>query len=240
MRGGELGRVSAARGRPGMRRGGLFWGALAVLAVAGACSGGRLRFIEVNFKRIDAVTPLVEDAPADEGYWWVEEGRLCVALHRRQAGLLSEAGTQTLDLSLVLEGLPVDKARDYPLDRNSMRAYLGHGAQHRRFASLQGLAAVRLAPGECIRGRFRLLAKEQMFHILTGWNDFGQAIMAGEFRARHDPTRGRAILESTERDGMARSAARTPSGEGRAAPAQVTGPAVGAESPPATSRPGGP
>jgi hypothetical protein len=197
--------------------------------MAGCASGGAVDIIELNFKRMPSAGPLVDHVTVQEALWWITDNRVYVALRSQQGGALSELHREGLEMSFVLEGLPAAQARDYPLNRQSVRIRRSQGARHARFASTIGIAALWFEPGDVLRGRFRTMLKRQSFHILTGWSDGGQAAAIGEFRARRDQVRGEEILQSTEADGMERriSAGVAPLERGR--PTRVEGPPGGRE-----------
>ncbi len=201
--------------------------------VAGGCARGQVELVELNFRRLPAAEDLVGREAADACYWWVEGDQIRVALGRYRVGVPNELHRERFDLSLALPGLPAEQARNYTLDGNSLRCYVRRGAVHHRYRSRQGIAAVWLEPGRRLRGRFRILAQKEGFHILSGWNAIGPTAMVGAFEARYDATRGEAIWQRSEADGMNRAAAANTTPDGRPGPVRVHGPPVKRSSEPA-------
>lgn len=191
---------------------------------ASGCTAGSARIVDLDFKRIDESDLLIEDVQYDQGCWWTQDDQIRIALsHVRNAG--SVLSRERVILSFVLEGLPAEKGRDYPLDTSSLRAYVRKGVSHSRYVSARGVIRLRYGSSDSVNGRFRILARKQVFHALTGWSDAGQAVWVGEFTAYRNERRGRVILSETEEDGMERAAsANTPKDAGR--PVRVEGPPV--------------
>ena len=199
---------------------------LSALTCWGGCATrARVDLIDLNFKRIEAKGDLVESVSATDCFWWCDGKRLYVALHEDGSPLATALTRERFDMSFVLDGMPAERSRDYRLDQHSLRAVHGVGANHSRYASLRGVVGVWLEPGQILRGRFRLLGKKQIFHILTGWSDVGQVVVTGEFRCRRDQTRGEPVLARTEEGGMERRAVRTRPDDGPR-PVEVHGPPV--------------
>lgn len=131
--------------------------------------------------------------------------RLCIAMEFENVSLLGDFGKRRLWTSLVLDGLPADRSRNYRADRNTLRMIGRRGYTHTRWASLGGIVAVWRERNGRLRGRFRIAARQQSFFIATGWTGGQRALLLGEFQAVHRPAMGRPILERTERDGMDRT-----------------------------------
>lgn len=198
--------------------------AAAALLCGGGCSIGSTHIVELDFKRIDQSDQLIENVDYDQGYWWAQDDQIQVALARvrHSANPLSR---ERVHVSFVLDGLPAEKGRDYPLDTRSLRAYVRKGIAHTRYVSVRGVIRLRYGPSNSVTGRFRLLSRRQVFHALTGWSNAGQTVWVGEFTASRNERQGRVILSETEEDGMERTASEnTPREAGR--PVRVEGPPV--------------
>ena len=200
--------------------------ACAGAVVLGGCAVGAVDITELNFKRMYPQGPLVRHVPVTEAWWWIEGGRVLVALQEERGRRLSEYDRKEFDVSLVFDGLPAAKARSYAIGRDSVRGYHRDGARHSRFASSHGVAGLWFESGGVLRGRFRMIARRQVFHILTGWSDSYQAAVVGEFRARENRARGEPILLRTEEDGMERRYRQVGAPTDRPGPQRVEGPAV--------------
>jgi hypothetical protein len=210
---------------PTWRPVGLLLAALVLATAFGCAPHADIEFIDLNFKRIDAAGPLINHISASDCCWWIDGNHLMVTLHHDTGPLAGQLARERFDLSFVLDGLPANRARDYRLDRESLRAVYGKGAAHSRFASLRGITAVWWGANGTLRGRFRLIAKKQIFHVLTDWTDVGQVIMVGDFRCRRDRAGGRPVLERSEKNGMARRPARS-AAQSEPGPVEVHGPPV--------------
>ena len=202
-------------------------GVATICAVLGGCAtGGAVDIAELNFKRIPAKEPLIVHVPVEQCFWWRDGDRICVSMRHDQPVWFSQLGRKEFEMSLVLPGIPADQARNYRIGRSAMRCYRHNGAYHARFNSIRGIVGVWKEPHDVLRVRFRLMARKQVFHILTGWSKVGQVMMTGEFRARRDRERGERILLESEKDGMGRPKHRNTPSDGRPRPVQVTGPPV--------------
>ncbi|MCP4592460.1 MAG: hypothetical protein GY842_17135 [bacterium] len=148
-------------------------------------------------------------------------------MEHESTSLRGEYGRKILVASIVLEGLPADRSRDYRLNRNSLRGRFRQGPKHTRFASLSGIVAIWQEDAQ-LRGRIRALVKQQRFSVLLGWTGNRKTLLVGDFVARHDPQRTADLVSRSESGGMQRNSA--PAGHGQ--PRAVTGPN------PSTANPG--
>ena len=219
--------VAFAPRRPTICRLAICLGVAVCAALGGCASAGAVNISELNFKRIPAQGPLTAHVVVEQCAWRIDEERICVGLRYRRPGLFGESGREQFDFSLVLPGIPAARARDYRLDAQSVRCYLRRGASHARFASIYGIVGIWRESGEVLHGKFRLIAGQQVFHVLTGWSSVGQVYMEGEFRARRDPRLTEDILLGSEEDGMDRSGRVNMPAGSQARPVRVTGPPVG-------------
>lgn len=156
-------------------------------------------------KKISATAPLVQRITPDECYYWVnEKNELCLAMRAADWSILGDRFEREFILSLVLEGLPAGRARDYRVFRRTFRARGRAGYRYTRAASLAGIVGVWDYGRRKIQGRFRLSAKHQTYSILTGWGGDKGVLIVGEFTAVPDRGAGEKILAQTEERGMER------------------------------------
>lgn len=183
---------------------------IAFSLLPGGCAGtGRVTVVPMNFKKISTAAPLLERLDAGECHFWQDEkGRLCVAMAGENLSLIGDYGKRSMALSLVLDAPPAGKARNYSVNTGHLRMTARTGANHKRWASLSGIVAVWQEHAGHLRGRFRILAKQQRFHITTGWAANARVLLTGEFNAVPNPKRGQSILEKTEANGMERNPSR--------------------------------
>ncbi len=194
---------------------------LGLSGMAGCAGSGRLYFLTSDYRQIEPQGPLVYEKPIREGYFWIDPNdQVRIALRNHSANWLDPDAAQTLELSLVLDGVPANLARNYPVTRRTLRGRAGEKNEHVRFASTRGVAAVWLDSPDRIHGRFRISTRYQKFSILLGWYGSQQVLVLGEFAAILDRDKTEAILARTEADGMQRSQAEHPSG----LPVPVVGP----------------
>ncbi|MCB9850145.1 MAG: hypothetical protein H6817_05510 [Phycisphaerales bacterium] len=193
---------------------------------AAGCAQSRVDFIDLDFRRLPSEAELVDSESVRAAYWWLDGDTINISAVRGNSHEKQISRQRRMDFSLVLPGIPAERARDYQLTSASLRCYVRQGADHARYRSLRGIASVWELPGNVLRVKFRLIAGREIFHILTGWTDVGQTVLAGEFRARYDETQGQAVLQRSESGGMTRAAQpNTPVGA-RPGPVPVTGPPV--------------
>lgn len=178
--------------------------------LAGCSGSAALHMVPTGYTRMDVQAPLVVPLHAARCWYWIDDNRqIRVAMSNPGAG-------RTLELSLVLDGLPAGAARNYRVTRYTLRGTVSRGAEHTRFASVRGIAAVWLDGPDRIHGRFRMSTKYERFNLLLGWHGAQEVLLLGEFRAVRDRDRCEGVLARTEQDGMERSAVSTqPSGPDR-------------------------
>ena len=202
--------------------------ALALVTQAGCKAAGSVSYIDLKFKRLGTGGPLVPTTEIDHAVWSQDANRnewLQVALSRHRDGFTA-LDRERFDLSLLLPGMPAGKGREYRVTKETLRAYSRKGVSHVRFASLGGIVGVWWEKNQTLAGRFRLRAKKQIFHILTGWVDAGPVIMAGEFNARRNDEMVERIIATSEEDGMERSIGVDSPAIQYGQPVKVTGPPV--------------
>lgn len=206
-------------------RGVVVWVSLCGLWAGGCHGSARLDLIPLGVQRIEAKAPLIYTLRADECYFWTDAAdQLCIACTDETAELFGEGTKTSLNVSLVLDGLPAHLARDYRASRRTLRGRANQRARHVRFASTGGIVAVWMDDKDRIHGRFRVLTRYQTFNVLLGWRGTQQVLLLGEFHAVRNRRRGESILARTEEDGMERSSAE--SEPARPQPIRVTGPPV--------------
>jgi hypothetical protein len=182
-----------------------------ILHFLAGCSGSAaLHMVPMGYTRMDARAPLVLPLCAANCWYWIDDDRqIRVAMSDSGAG-------RSLELSLVLDGLPAGAGRNYRVTRRTLRGTLSQGGEHTRFASIRGIAAVWIDGPDRIDGRFRISMKHERFNILLGWHGAQEVLLLGQFRAVRDRRRCEAVVASTEQDGMERTAVSTqPSGPDR-------------------------
>lgn len=195
---------------------------IAGVGTAGCTGSSKIGVVPLGLKKLRDTDPLILhlDTPRCV-YWQDENGRLCIATEFENLSLIGDYGRRSQAMSLVLKELPAGEARDYRANMSTLRMIARQGAEHFRWASLSGIVAVRRTPAGHIRGRFRIAAKQQKFHIALGWSSNSRVLLFGEFDALPGEQAGRKILTRTEADGMDRSlrdAASTPRPAGRSSP----------------------
>jgi len=204
----------------------LFLALLPFTVMAGCASSASLRFSDLNFKRLDPTDPLVVDVAANSCWWWIDGKKVCVAFNIGGTNQNGLGRHERLVFSLVLNGIPAGTEREYRFTRQALRCYRHLGSDHSRYASVKGVATVRLSAGDILSGRFRALAKKQVFHVLTNWTTVGQAFVTGEFTAQRSRERGSSILVQTEEQGMKREPFANTTMDGVPKPQRVVGPDV--------------
>ncbi len=198
---------------------------LAVLLLWGGCAAqSTLHFADLNFKRMAADEQLLIDVRPDRCVWSIVGDQIHIAL---SAGNFKGESGDRLTMSIVLDGIPTGNEREYRVERRALRGYWHQGRDHERFASLNGVVSVKLLPAGILEGRFKFLARKQVFHILTNWTTVGQTMLMGTVTAHRDPESASSILVETEKGGMERKAAGNNISNGVPQPRQVVGPDVG-------------
>jgi len=188
------------------------------------CSAARLHLLTLEYRQIEPEGPLVHEKSAREGYFWIDEtDQVRIGLRDHVANWLDSDAGRTLEVSLVLDGIPADRARNYPATRRTLRGRASDKNEHVRFASIRGITAVWRDGPDRIRGRFRISTRYQKFSILLGWHGTQQVLVLGEFVAVRDRERTEAIVARTEADGMSRSLTEPQPTQ----PVPITGPAPG-------------
>lgn len=194
--------------------------AAAGLLLAAGCSGSaRIHVIPAEHKKISVQGPLVARYDVPNCYYWINHRQeLCLGFSDENQAAEGTAGRRSFDLSLVLGPMPAGRARNYAVDRRTMRAIVHEGAEHRRYGSLFGIVGVWFDEGqEVVHGRFRVWAKQQDYKVWRGWGGDLRVLLVGEFEARPDTGRGERSLQRTEVGGLKRPPA-------QARPIRVYGP----------------
>lgn len=205
------------------------WRLIAGLAAIGCagCARNEIALVDTDVRTLPDAGALVERIALDRCVWWQAGDSLVVTAQR---GPVRPAGSarQRVDLSFVFGGLPAEQSREYQLNSDSLRAYVRQGPTHHRFRSAAGIAAVWLLPGGELRVRFRVVARRENFHILTGWSTVGETLLLGEWVAHHDEAGGVSVLQRSEADGMTRSGRAHIPVDRRPRPVQIHGPPLDA------------
>ncbi len=205
-----------------------FFAGLLLLFPIGCATGNTLHIIPLNYNEVSTNYPLLIKINPDECYFWVnEEDEICIAMKKKSFSLLGEAFERELHLSLVLTGQPAGSARSYRATRKTMRNRYRHGYASSRSTSLTGIIAIWDYKKDSLHGRFRLVARQQVYSILSGWGHRQNVLFVGEFVARKNKGQGLHILTYTEEDELSRKINPT-------APQPVNGPPR--ENPPNVTR----
>jgi len=183
----------------------------ALLAAGGCVSGGRIELASLDFRNIDPPAPHVVTLRVADCCWWTDaRGDLWIAMHRAQHVPLRPRLRFELDLSLRLADPPAGRARNYKLDRDSLRMRVGIGPWQLRFSSIVGIAAVYRERGNRLRGSVRTHATRVTSQLLGGWGKPSGYLLMASYTARHDERRGREIARRTEADGWQRKPPHAP------------------------------
>jgi hypothetical protein len=178
---------------------------LAALWASGCASPqGKVDLIDLDFRGIEEDVPAIQSFPTAQAFWWADGDRVYVAYGFNKPSLANKLDRQAIDASLALDGLPAGAARQYEFDSRGMRLYHHDGPNHERYRSLRGVASVRREAGK-LKVQMRVLALKEMFHILTGWNPTGEALVLADFEASEGKAPGTAMLARSEEDGMGRT-----------------------------------
>lgn len=185
---------------------------IASLCCATGCSGsGRVELASLDFRAVDPPVPRCVPIEMRECYWWTDGGgRLWIAMQRQQTPLFYPKMRFEFQLSVALERLPAGKARDYKVDKTTLRARIRLGPWEGRFTSRVGIIAVYRQSGDRLRGSLRLQAVRVASHWLGGWGKPSRYLLLGSFTAVPDEQRGRAIAEATESSGWGRDSSAGP------------------------------
>ena len=179
---------------------------IACAEIVGCAGSARIGVVPLNLKKLRDSDPLIRRLDAQRCYHWQDaNGRLCIAMEFENLSLIGDYGRRALAMSLVFKEAPAGDARNYRANLQTLRMTARAGAEHLRWASLSGIFAVRRTPDGHIRGRFRIAAKQQKFHIALGWSSDSRVLLFGELDAVPGERQGRKILERTEADGMGRT-----------------------------------
>lgn len=179
--------------------------ALSALWLTGCAGSATVHTIAIGSKKISTTGPLIVRIDPDECYWWLDDaGRLCVAMRESKGLPFSKVLRREFFLSLVLGDPPAGAARNYRVDRRTLRFRRDAGYGHTRAASLGGIAAVWEYGHKTLKGRFRINALRQSYLVLTGWRTDARILVLGEFTAVRNREKGEGILARTEEDEMAR------------------------------------
>lgn len=178
---------------------------IAFLLVTVGCSRGRIELSSLDYQTIDPPAPGATSVPLRECYWWTDEdGAVRVAMrYVKNQPLFPQLRTE-FNMSLVLEQPPRGQARNYKLNRQTLRAHVRMGPWQSRFTSTVGIAALYRESGGRFRGSLRVQSMRVAARLLGGWGKPTRYLLQGSFTAINDERRGREILEITESDGWER------------------------------------
>lgn len=171
------------------------------------CQSGSARFhvIPLGTRSLAPRSELLSTWQADRCFWWNDEGgRLCVVAEGRTISWRGKYFSTRQSISLVLPRTPEAARESYAVDRETARMISRVGLVHTRAASLSGLVTIWDVDGKRLRGKYRVLGRQQNFVVLWGWRGDQNVLLLGEFRAVHDPRRGEEILRRTEEGALVR------------------------------------
>ena len=179
---------------------------IATLVSLAGCNGrGHIQFASLSFQSIDPPNAKVAQLEASECYWWTDgEGRAWVAMQRVIVPPFQPQLRVHMELSLAVDQLPRGRARNYRLDRESLRARIRIGPWETRFTSQTGIAAVYRGHGNHLRGSVRMRAQRVTSQLLAGWGRPSGYLMLVTFDAVPGEAQGTRIVESTESAGWER------------------------------------
>ena len=172
------------------------------------CTGhASVHMIPRGMKKISTTESLVVRIKPRECYFWInDDQKLCVAMRDASRIPLGRLFAREALLSFVLGNPPASAARNYRVDRRTLRVRIKAGLAHVRSASLSGIFAVWDYERTRLRGRFRVTVKQQSYSALTGWAANRRVLLVGEFTAVRNRKAGERILARTEANGMSRAA----------------------------------
>jgi len=184
---------------------------LSIMSGALGCSGrGVVHFVPLDVKQIPMTGALIAQITPDECYYWIDDaGKLCVALRQRKNSFWTPLLSHDIALSLILGDPPAGVTRAYPAARDTLRMRSSAGVTQLRAGSMSGGAVVWDYGQRTLRGRFRIMVKQQSYTVFTDWTGNSRILLIGEFTAREDRARGEAILRRTEEDGLERTSPTT-------------------------------
>ncbi len=210
---------------------------LVCLALAGAgpfiagCSVGEVQMVPWMRDDIRPREPLIGSIePREAWYWQGADGKLNIALARRDRSIVNKDLDLTWAMSFVLEGMPAGSEKLYRVNSQTVRQYQSFLGDHRRGKSAAGVVVIERSPGGRLQGRFHIWVRQQQFSMLTGWGPVWPrapvAIVVGRFQADPDRGKGKPLLDLTEADGFDRASEVRPITRpaSRAAPATATAP----------------
>ena len=180
----------------------------ASLLALGCNGSGQIQFASLSYRSIDPPNAAVAEVEARECYWWEDDdGRVWVAMQRHFSPPFHPEFYVHIELSLVVDRLPRGKARNYRLNRDSLRARVRIGPWETRFSSQIGVAAVYRERGDRLRGSVRLQTQRVTSQLFSGWGRPQRYLMLVSFEAVPDAQRGLPIVASSESSGWERKSA---------------------------------
>ena len=173
--------------------------------LSGCAAPGQVHIAPLNYHQIDPPAPGFTTIQLGECFWWTDEsGQVCVAMERHVPSIFGRYAAFRFQMSLELERPPAGAGRNYTVARRELRASARFGPTQNRFTSIAGIVALYTAPGDRLRGSFRIFVSRQVNRLLGGWTRPSGYLMLGQFNATRDEQRGRAIAAATEAHGWQR------------------------------------
>ncbi len=181
---------------------------IALSAIAGCSGSATIQAVSLHPSEIDPPGTRVTRVDADEAYWHVDEsGDLNLSIRMRRVDwILGEFGRQELALSIVPGPPPNGRARNYKINRDSLRMLWQTGLAVRRFASYAGVMAIYMDDELRLHGSFRFWTTNpgEGMPIWFVPQTPGPTLLFGTFKAVKDEVRCQSIRESVEAKGWHR------------------------------------
>ncbi len=176
-----------------------------VAACAGCWGSAKIQFVSLHPTEIDPPSASVVRYDANKAYWWIDdEGQLNLAFRCIKHKLwLGRMGRVELLMSLVPGPPPAGSGRVYTIRHRETRTVLHGAADYQRCHSYNGVMDVLVDDERHVRGSFRIWMRpnEQFYLFSFVPRTTGALLCFGDYRAVHDPQRGRAIREICEAEG---------------------------------------
>lgn len=127
-------------------------------SVAGCTGSAEIKFVSLHPSEIDppgTKTPVIK---AEEAYWHVDNsGDVHISIRSKHDNwLLGAFGRNELVMSVVPGPPPNGRARNYSLNRNTLRMLWHTGLVSQRFASYSGVMAIYMDDDRRCHGSFRI------------------------------------------------------------------------------------
>ncbi len=178
----------------------------ALVAASTGCEGSAtIQFVSLHLTEIDPPSTAVVRYDAQEAYWWLDdEGQFNLAFRCvRHNPWVGKLGRVEVLMSLVPGPPPAGRGRVYTIRHRETRTILRGAADFQRCFSFNGVMDALFDDPRHVRGNFRIWMRpnEQLYLFSFVPRTTGPLLCFGEYRAIHDPRKGRAIRELCEKEG---------------------------------------